>query len=282
MSAIALDQVRLVPAGTFLASWREAEPRFFALGVLLAMSMAPTLFALWVDDRTLLGIAIWLKPLKFQFALFVYLLTLAFFARYIPSEVKARRWYRAFVAVVMAAILLEMAWIVGAAALGTGSHFNVAGIGAVLYPMMGVLATLLTSATMVYAILIARNRDTGLPPVLKEGIVLGLALVLPLTLVTAGTMSQMGGHLVGGSGSDAGGLVLMGWSRDGGDLRVAHFLATHAMHFVPLFGLLSLALFGAENRLPVRLFALAFVVFVALTFAQALSGEPFLGFLGSA
>ena len=141
---------------------------------------------------------------------------------------------------------------------------------------MGLGAVLLTSATSVYAFQIARNPSTGLAPALKDAIVIGLALVLPLTLVTAGTMSALGGHFVGGSGSDAGGLPLMGWSRDGGDLRVAHFFATHAMHFIPAFGLVSAAVFGPANRVPIWLFAAAFVAFVGFLFVQALMGQPFL------
>ena len=72
----------------------------------------------------------------------------------------------------------------------------------------------------------------------------------------------------------------MGWARDGGDLRVAHFFATHAMHFIPAFGLVSVAVFRPANRLPVWLFAAAFVGFVIFLFVQALRGEPFLPWLG--
>ena len=93
-------------------------------------------------------------------------------------------------------------------------------------------------------------------------------------------MAAMGSHFVGGSGSDAGGLFGMGWARDGGDLRVAHFFATHAMHFIPAFGLVWVAVFRPANRMPVWLFAGAFVGFVVFLFAQALRGEPFLPWLG--
>jgi len=117
---------------------------------------------------------------------------------------------------------------------------------------------------------------SNLSPAVKEALVLGLALVLPLTLMTAGTMSSMSSHFIGGTPNDAGGSPLTGWSRDGGDLRVAHFFATHAMHFIPLFGMISARLFGLSNRLPVRLFAAAFVIFILFLFVQALMGKPFL------
>jgi hypothetical protein len=84
----------------------------------------------------------------------------------------------------------------------------------------------------------------------------------------------MDGHLVG----DAGGATvpLMGWSREAGDLRVAHFFATHAMHFVPALALVSAVVFGGARRLPVWLLALGYAGFTIFTLDQALAGRPFL------
>jgi len=47
----------------------------------------------------------------------------------------------------------------------------------------------------------------------------------------------------------------MGWSRDGGDLRVAHFFATHALHVMPLFALVAGHLPGLPGKWAVRGFA---------------------------
>ncbi|MCR5855915.1 hypothetical protein [Mesorhizobium sp. J428] len=282
MSAIALIDRPARPGNLFaaLAAFRAGEPRLFDLGVLMLAAMAPTAFAALVDQREFLGINVWDKPLKFEFALAVYLLTLVLFARLLPAGTRRMRWYRTYVTAVIGAIVLEIAWVGGAAALGTASHFNTTTAGMVLYSIMGPLAVLLTSITAVYAWQIARNPATGLSPAVKEGVVLGLALTLPLTLVTAGTMASMGGHWVGGGTSDAGGLALMGWSRDGGDLRIAHFFATHAMHAIPAFALVSASLLGRDDRRPARIFAVLFTAFVAYTFVEALLGRPFLPFLG--
>jgi hypothetical protein len=255
---------------------RQAEPTFYALAILNLLAIAPTLFAAYLDSRDFLGIDNWLKPLKFEVALFIYTLSLAFFARFLPAGMTSSRRYRVYGAAVAFAIVAEQAWIGGAAMLGTASHFNTSTFGQIIYGFMGAAAVLLTSVSAVYAVAIARNPATGLSPVVKEGVVVGLALVLPLTLVTAGTMSSLGGHAIGGSGSDAGGFPLMGWSRDGGDLRVAHFFATHALHFIPVAALASVWLFGGKQRLPLRLFILAFTAFVVFTFVQALMGRPFL------
>lgn len=278
MTTLALDHAPARPVS--VSRLFGSERGLAALGLLLLALLLPTLFAGGLDGRLTNEVSVWSKPVKFQFALAVYALTLAFFARWLPAGTQDRRWYRIYIGAVIGAILLETVWLMGAAANGVPAHFNTTPVGGAIYMSMGGLAVLLTSASAVYAWQIAKNRDTGLPPVLKESIVVGLALVLPLTVITAGTMSAFDGHWVGGVRSDAAGLAIFGWARDGGDLRVAHFFSTHAMHFLPAAGLVSLAVFGREERRPLRVATVLFVALVAFTFVQALSGRPFLAFLG--
>lgn len=278
MTTLALDHAPVRPMS--LNRIFGSERALAALGFLLLALLLPTLFAGIVDGRLTNDVSVWSKPVKFQFALAVYALTLAFFARWLPAGTQDRRWYRIYVGAVIGAIVLETIWLMGAAANGVPAHFNKSPAGEAIYMSMGALAVVLTSASAVYAWLIAKNRETGLPPVVKESIVAGLALVLPLTVITAGTMSAFDGHWVGGVRSDAAGLAIFGWARDGGDLRVAHFFSTHAMHFLPVAGLASLAIFGREERRPIRIATILFVALVAFTFVQALSGKPFLAFMG--
>ncbi len=108
-----------------------------------------------------------------------------------------------------------------------------------------------------------------------------VGLTLPLTLITAGTLSSMNGHWIGGTPSDAAGLPLMGWSRDGGDLRVAHFFATHALDFIPLAAWVIFKILGREATGMGRIITAMFTGLVAFTFVQALMGKPFLPLLGS-
>lgn len=256
------------------------EPTLGVAGLLMILMMPPTLFAAMIDGRVFQDESVWMKPFKFEVALAIYLLTLAFYARWLPDGLRRRRWYRVFIGAVVAAVLAEMVWIGGAAALGTSSHFNPTAFGSIIYPLMGVAAVVLTSASAVLAWQIRANERLRLPPAFRESLVIGLALVLPLTLVTAGTMSSYGSHLVGGADGTTSGLALMGWSREVGDLRVAHFFATHALHIVPAFGVLSAWLLGGDNRLPVRVFSAVFVAFVLYTFIEALAGRPFLPLIG--
>lgn len=255
------------------------DPLFAITGAALLLMMVPTAAVALLDAREFQGVDIWDKPLKFQFALGVYLLTLSAFASFFPEGVTRRPGFRIYAVTVVAAILIELTWIGGAAALGIPSHFNTTELGSLVYRTMGGLALWLTGASMVYGIIIARSpNDLGMP-LLRYAVAAGLILTLPLTAVTAGYMSASGGHWVGGALTDAGGFFLMGWSRTGGDLRVAHFFATHAMHIVPLASLALALVIRRQRRLAVALAALGTVALVGYTFVQALAGEPFLAFI---
>ena len=181
----------------------------------------------------------------------------------------------------MLAVGAEVIWILGAAALGTASHFNDSSpVAAGLYTLMGVLAVTLTSASLVYGVTILRDRNSRLDPVFRLSVGIGLIATFVLTVVVAGYMSNNGSHFIGGAHSDAGGLAPMGWARDGGDLRVAHFFATHAMHFIPAFGLVASRAFSpSSGRMAVVTFAGLCVGLVGYVFVEALSGQAFLAML---
>jgi len=267
------------PRSLSLGRLAADSPRYTGLAVLLALAMLPLLGALALDERLFQGVNVWVKPLKFHVALVIYLLTLAAYARFASPELRARPWWRWHERAVVVAVVLELIWIGGAAALGTGSHFNDSTpLAGALYSFMGVAAVVLTSASVTLAWAIHRHPAGYLSAAVRTGLVWGLGLTLLLTLVTAQTLADMGSHWTGGTPSDAGGLWLLGWSRDGGDLRAAHFFATHAMHAIPLLALACARFFGPEAKTPVRLAALAYTGFVAIVFVQALKGQPLIPF----
>ena len=252
--------------------------------VLLALAL-PIAVLMQLDARVIDGVGVWAKPLKFHLALALYALTLAFMARWVPPATLASRRWRVFTGVVIACIALEIVWIGTAAALGLRSHYNATQLPlVVVYPLMGVLATILTAATAQYAWAIHRNPVTGLSPAGKGGLVWGLGLTLPLTLLTAFTLSAGTGHhfepggVLGTGGSDAGGAPLFGWSRGHGDGRVPHFLATHAMHAVPLVAL-AFAGLGLHGAWAGRTAAALWSAAVLGAFAATLAGRSLVGWL---
>jgi hypothetical protein len=268
-------------AAQYIAAFFRGDPVLAGIAILMLFAMVPTLSAMAMDTRTTNGINVWDKPFKFQLALFMYAATLALYANWLPKTMRESPAYRIFSLVVAACIVLEMIWLVGAAANGIPSHFNEgSAFMASTYRLMGILAIILTSASLVFGIAFLRDRDSSLDPAFRLSLGQGLVLTFLATVIVAGFMASGPGHWVGGTPTDSAGLAFMGWSRDGGDLRVSHFFATHALHFVPAVGFLaSKALLPAKARLAVYSASIAFTGLIVFTFFQALAGRPFLPFL---
>jgi hypothetical protein len=228
-----------------------------------------------MDDRSLGGENVWTKPLRFAVALAVYAATLAFYARWLPERFKVSPAARFFVLAGAVAIVAEMIWVGGAAWLGVTSHFNQSMAGQILYGLMGVLAILLTSLSLVWGVAILRRNGAASMPPMRLAIGIGLVLTFLLTLVTAGTMAAVGPHPAG-LPTGAGTVPFLGWSTSGGDLKVAHFLATHALHAIPLAALPAVSRRARAGRRAVLAAAAAYAALVLFTFGQALAGRPFL------
>lgn len=272
----------LAPVPSGIAEIFRREPVMAGAGLFLAALALPMSFAMALDPRTLLDVDIWLKPLKFTIALSIYLFTLAWYAGWLPQEVAASRRYRLFSAAVVFCTLSEIVWIGGAAVFGQASHFNVSTpFMAAIYSLMGFFAMILTSASLVFGLVILRDGKSRLNPVFRLSLGLGLTMTFALTAIVAGYMAGGSSHFVGGNASDAEALPVLGWARDGGDLRVAHFFATHALHVIPVFGYLaSRAAGGGIGRGAVLAFSASYCFFVAYVFAQALAGRPFPPMIG--
>ncbi len=260
--------------GTPARPW-DFAPTLTALALFIALTALPVIAAMALDARQFDGESIWLKPLKFHVALVIYIATLAFFARYLPASWHGSSLWNGYLVIVTVSILFEIVWIGGAAALGTASHFNVATPVANLgYSLMGVAAVTLTSASLVMGIGIWRNAASGLPPALHLAVALGLILTFVLTLPVAGTMASNLSHHIGASVTGAR-LPILGWSREVGDLRAPHFMATHALHALPVAGWLFHRLLPAPLGVPAVVAAAAgFALLVAVMFAGALAGRP--------
>ena len=247
------------------------EPRFTFTALLMFALIVPTLIAFGLDSRTIDATNIWLKPLKFEVSIGVFLITLAFFARYLPNGMTSSRWYRLYSWVVIVCALVEMAWIMGASAFGVRSHFNTGPFMSQIYGFMGIVAVVLTSSSFVYgaAILWVKDRTGWM-----TSIAWGSMLTFVLTVITASRLAANGGHFVGVPVTGAA-LPILGWSLEVGDLRIAHFLATHAMHLIPLayIAIAKLPLGDQTGKIVIPI-SLVYVGLTGLTFMVALQGLP--------
>ena len=267
-------------SGTNPLARRVEQTLLAALGIQIAF-MIPSFAAYVIDERLLIGISVWSKPLKFQSSLILLIGTLFLLLPILRVEAMAGRLARATALAMAVSATLEIAYITLQAARGRASHFNDSTpLEATLYSVMGVGALTLVICTFIFGWMIWRQGRPEVGLGLRMGAASGLMISAVLTLITAGVLSSGAidgpGHWVGGTRTDAGGLFLLGWSRTGGDLRVPHFFATHIMQAMPLLGLVVDRFQPQRARLGIWIGALLGTAIVAATFVQAMSARPFL------
>ena len=232
--------------------------------LLLALVLLP------FDERTVTGLPVWIKPIKFCVSVIAFVWTLGWLLADLPAG--AQRSVRRLSRGVALSMAVEMAVIFVQAARGTTSHYNNSSVlNAILFGLMGVfiLVNTLLSAWALY--LAWRHRPHG-PAGYVWGLRLGL-LVFLVGSVLGGFMIQQHQHTVGAP--DGGpGLPGLGWSTRAGDLRAAHFLGMHALQALPLLG-------WALSRWAPRRAALftwvgagLYAGAVAALFVLALAGRP--------
>ena len=268
--------------GSLIDSWYWREP-VIARTTLCVLALVPLLLMVaYIDERTMNGVNIWVKPLKFNISIVMYLGTLTWFAGWVDGSLTKRLSYRIYVLVLCGTLLFMLPWLYGAAIIGEPAHFNRDHpILAPLYSLMGIVSVLFTTGAMVFAVLIAINRRSPLTIYFRYSVVCSLAISFIFTVFMAGELASMDSHWIGGTESDKNGLWLFGWSRDGGDLRVAHFYSLHAMQFIPLIALIRLPqCFRAIPRLSAIIVSLLYCGFLLHVYFQAKSGTPFMSWLG--
>lgn len=202
-----------------------------------------------VDERTVMGEGVWLKPVKFASSFALYAITLAWMIGQVDRW-RRTMWWLGTVTVALF-VVPEISAITFQAARGVRSHFNVAtALDDTVFKIMGgaaYLGWILTAALGVF-LLFQRRTDRAMAWAIPLGFVISLAGMSIGYLMTAPTPDQaqalaagldlatLGAHSVGAA--DGGpGMPLTGWGTSAGDLRVAHFVGIHALQVIPLLAL---------------------------------------------
>jgi hypothetical protein len=272
-------------------AWHRPLMIIAAAMVVLAFGTA---VGMVVDDRTLLGVPVWLKPFKFAVSLAIYTATIAWLISMIE---RGRRIASVFGGVIAFVSLVEMAVIAGQAARGRRSHFNeTTTLDANLFKIMGASIGLLWLITLCIGVLLLIQRTAPGPEILavRLGIFISAAgmsvaffMIKPLNELLPATGRDpdtiTGAHSVGVP--DGGpGLPVVNWSTEAGDLRVGHFIGIHALQALPLLAMLLVYLSRRVSRLREeavrsRLIVVAGVAYAGLMVLvtwQALRAQPLL------
>ena len=267
-----------------MKTWHR--PLLISAAIMAALAVVIAVL-LVVDPREVTGMPLWAKPLKFAISIAIYCFTLAWLISLL-TVAKRIGWIAGTVAA--AGVVVEMVVILGFAAVGDTSHFNVSTpLHATLWSVMAFGITAVWAMTLIVGIALFRSRlgDRARSVAIRAGVVLGLVGMGLAFLMTGPTAAQLddyqgivGAHTVGVADGGAG-IPLLGWSTDSGDLRIPHFIGMHALQVLPL-ALIVLELLArrwpqlldATRRLRLIVVAtVAYCAVLALLTAQALAGE---------
>ncbi|WP_371786077.1 hypothetical protein [Streptosporangium subroseum] len=265
---------------------RWHRPLLFLSAVMAALALV-FLVLVFADGRTLDGLPIWIKPMKFAISFALYSFTWAWLLSLRHRAGRTSRWMGT--ALVVAAFA-EVALITYQAARGRHSHFNEAtSLDGSIWIAMGVTIGVLMLANLVAAIFVIVDRQTDRVNTwtVRLGLVISTLGIASGGLMVTGVPGQTwaedfaGAHSVGVA--DGGpGLPVVGWSTVGGDLRIPHFVGMHALQLLPLFALLLVALSARSavlrhEEVRLRLVLIAGGAYGCLFFLllwQALRGQP--------
>ncbi len=250
-----------------LRELHRRQPVLARLGFAMAALLATCLVAMLLDGRAIDGASVWTKPAKFAASLAVWFWTLAWAWGVLAPAVRDGWVARVVLWGSAAAGLFEQGWITLRAALGLRSHFATDIVGAFMFGVMGTAALVLVLLAAVLGLLVLLRGDGARPRPWRLAVGLGLVIAGVMGGVTGFAIGAHGGPVVGGT--LAGAWPPFFWSRDGGDLRIAHFLGTHAIQGVP-----ALALLAAPGAAGVAALSLAWLGLSVAAFAAALAGLP--------
>ncbi len=253
---------------------RKESPILFGI-VMIHFALALMCLIGWiVDDRTLMGINVWIKPLKFTLSGGIYILTLGFLINFYPfSRVKRNIINN----VVAWTLLVEIVIIVYQASRGVMSHYNQTSLfDGLLFAAMGILIGI-NVVVMAFFVIETIRLKLNTPRSVQWAILMGWLVVLFGSWVGGQMIGQMS-HNVGVADGGAG-LPLLNWSTVAGDLRVAHFFGLHGIQIIPLFALGLSKKWKVTNKkqiITVIVFGLLYASWIGWTFYQAKQAMPFL------
>ncbi|MCW3087343.1 MAG: hypothetical protein JWQ78_729 [Sediminibacterium sp.] len=252
----------------FLRELRLRNKRLYYFGLINLLGVVVCLVLTQFTDVRVLGINAWIKPAKFLLSTTIFCWTLAWFLAYLREKTKAATYSW----MVILVLSFENIYICICAARGELSHFNVSSsFGSIMFSLMGVAITILTLWTGYIGWLFLRSPYPGLPRHYVWGIRFGIFFFVIFAL-GGHAMASMLGHTVGAP--DGGpGLPFVNWSKEHGDLRIAHFLGMHSLQVLPLFGY-----YISKNSIVTVLVSIVYFLLVTAIFLQAFMGKALMHF----
>jgi hypothetical protein len=206
-------------------------------GVSMGLACAITFLVSLNDARTIYGVGVWSKPMKFMASTALFALSTVWLAHLANPSVTFNSSYQWIAGLLIVTSLFEVVYITFQGARAQGSHYNVSNaLHAAMFGLMAVAAVGLTASQAWLAWEIWKARTTTLVSPVLLSVVMGLTLTFVLATIS--------GFMLGGNRAPAGqGLPIVGWHLVQ-DIRPSHFLGVHAQQFIPLWGIVAERLLG--------------------------------------
>lgn len=197
-----------------------------AIGFALAFVLACLSF---FDERQLLGVSVWHKPIKFYISVSIYYWTMGWLMENLDQPKKVSR-ISLFIFLLLTGELIIITFQASRAEL---SHYNISSyFNAALFQLMGIMI-FLNSVVAAWVLFLFTKIKT-----LPKGYLLSIKVGLIIFLIAGYEgffMAGRLGHTVGASDGQEG-LFFLGWAKAYGDLRVFHFLGLHSIQVLSLAG----------------------------------------------
>lgn len=238
---------------------KEESPILYWVVVTHVILAVGCLIGVFIDDRTLLGVNVWIKPLKFSISVGIYIFTVGYLMTLYPYSKRKKNCINN---IVTWTLLIEVCIIIYQASRGVQSHYNVSSpFDGLLFAAMGLLTAINVLIIVLFIFDTIRLKLKTFKSI-QWAILLGWLIVLFGSWVGGQMINEMS-HTIGADG----------------DLRIAHFFGLHSIQIIPLFALWISNRLKRANRtqiIIVTVFTLLYVSGIGFTFYQAKQGLPLL------
>jgi len=234
-----------------------------AIGFFLAIGLV---FLSFFDQRELLGIGVWNKPIKFFISVSIYFWTMGWLMENLNQPKKVSR-ISVFIFLLLTG---ELIIITFQAIRGELSHYNISSyFNGALFQLMGIMI-FLNSVVAAWVLFLFTKVKT-----IPKGYLIGIQIGLLIFLIAGFEgflMAGRLGHTVGAADGQEG-LFFLGWAKAYGDLRVFHFLGIHSIQVLSLIGWY----FFRDQPGKIAILGFIYFFFSSATLWLALEGKGLLG-----
>jgi len=233
------------------------------IGFVLAIGLV---FLSFFDQRELLGVSVWNKPIKFFISVSIYFWTMGWLMEDLNQPKKVSR-ISLFIFLLLTG---ELIIITFQAIRGELSHYNISSyFNAALFQLMGIMIFL--NSVVAAWVLFLFTKVKNIPKGYLMGIQVGLIIFL-IAGFEGFLMAGRLGHTIGASDGQEG-IFFLGWAKAYGDLRVFHFLGLHSIQVLSLIGWY----FFRDQPRKIAVLGLIYFLLSSSTLWMALEGKGLLG-----